>query len=74
MQVTIGTSINSNVQAAVAEVVAKADKPNLLVLLSSYEQLKEASEIIAGNSQGFHLSEQAQLHTMNQNHQIKEWC
>ena len=47
MQVTIGTSMNSNVQAAVGEVVTKISNPNLLLLLSSYDQLKEASELIA---------------------------
>ena len=55
MQVTIGTSMNSNVQAAVTEVAAKADKPSLLILLSSYEQLKEASEIISGRFPGVPL-------------------
>lgn len=55
MQVKIGTSMNSNVQNAVAEVSAKADKPNLLVLLTSYEHLKEASELVAQKFPGVPL-------------------
>ncbi len=55
MQVTIGTSMNSNVQAAVAEVTSKADSPNLLILLSSYDALKEASELISKKYPGVPL-------------------
>ena len=55
MQVKIGTSMNSNVQSAIAEVSAKADKPNLLVLLTSYEHLKEASELVASKFPGVPL-------------------
>ena len=47
MQISIGTSTKSDVQSAVAEVVAKAGSPKLLILLSSYEHLKEASETIS---------------------------
>lgn len=47
MQISIGTSMNSDVKGAAAEVLTKAGSPKLLILLCAYEQLKEASEIIA---------------------------
>ncbi len=55
MQISIGTSTKANVEAAVAEVTAKAGAPNLLVLLSSYEQQKEASELISQQFPGVPL-------------------
>ncbi|MCR4956492.1 MAG: FIST C-terminal domain-containing protein [Lachnospiraceae bacterium] len=47
MQITIGASTKSDAKSAVAEVAASVKSPNLLVLLSSYQQLKEASEMVA---------------------------
>lgn len=46
MQVTIGTSVKSDVSAAVAEVTAGMNNPKLLILLTSYAQLEESSRLI----------------------------
>ncbi len=46
MQVMIGTSSKSDVREAVAEAVAKITNPKLLILLSSYKHLEEASKMI----------------------------
>ena len=48
MQISIGTSMKSDCNSAVSEVLAKASNPSLLVLLCTYEHLKEASEVISG--------------------------
>ena len=47
MQISIGTSMNSDCSSAVAEVTSKAGNPSLLVLLCAYEHLKDASEAIS---------------------------
>ncbi|SDB24338.1 Uncharacterized conserved protein, contains FIST_N domain [Pseudobutyrivibrio sp. YE44] len=47
MQISVGTSIKQDVEAAVAEVCAKAGTPKLLVLLSSFDHLEKASKLIA---------------------------
>jgi len=48
MQVSIGTSSKSDVESAVTEVTVKVgSNPNLLILLSSYEHLEEASQKIS---------------------------
>ena len=46
MQVTIGTSSKADVNAAVTEVTAGIHNPGLLILLSSYQQLREAAGLI----------------------------
>jgi len=46
MQISVGVSNKKEVKEAVAEVLAKAGNPNFLVLLCSYEHLKEASELL----------------------------
>ena len=47
MQISVGVSNKKDVKEAVAEAAAKAASPNLLVLLCSYEHLKEASQILS---------------------------
>ncbi len=47
MQVTIGASIKADISAAVNEVVSKCTNPNLLILLSPYDYLKEASSLVS---------------------------
>ena len=47
MQITIGTSMKADVTSAVQEVISSVNNPNLLILLCSYEHLKNASEIIS---------------------------
>ncbi len=47
MQISIGTSMKANCKDAVAEAIAKVNNPNLLILLCSYEHLKEASTLIS---------------------------
>ncbi len=47
MQISIGTSTKADAQSAVSEVLAKAGNPKLLILLSSYDHLKDASQIIS---------------------------
>ena len=47
MQISIGTSMKSDCNSAVAEVMAKASNPSLLVLLCAYDHLKDASEAIS---------------------------
>lgn len=46
MKVTIGTSTKKEISDAVAEVTAKISNPKLLIFLSSYAQLEEASRLI----------------------------
>lgn len=48
MQISIGTSIKTEVEAAVAEVCAKAGDPKFLVLLSSFDQFEKAASLISG--------------------------
>lgn len=55
MQISISTSMKADVDSAVAEVISKATNPNLLILLCSYEHLKEASEQIADKFPGVDL-------------------
>lgn len=56
MQVAIGTSSSADVKSAVAEVTAKTGaNPNLLILLSSYDHLEEASKLIATKYPGVPL-------------------
>ena len=47
MQISIGSSIKSDVEAAVAEVCAKAGTPKFLVLLSSFTQFEKAAKLIS---------------------------
>lgn len=47
MQISIGSSVKSDVEAAVAEVCARAGSPKGLVLLCSFEHLEKASKLIA---------------------------
>ncbi|SDH99054.1 Uncharacterized conserved protein, contains FIST_N domain [Pseudobutyrivibrio sp. 49] len=47
MQISIGTSLKSDVEAAVAEVCSKAGSPKLLVLLASFDQFEKAAKIIS---------------------------
>lgn len=51
MQVSIGVSLKTDVEAAVAEVCAKAGSPKFLVLLSSFEHLEKATELITNRYQ-----------------------
>lgn len=56
MQVAIGTSLSADVNSAVSEVTAKAgSNPNLLILLSSYDHLEEASKLVANKYPGVPL-------------------
>ncbi len=47
MQISIGSSIKSDVEAAVAEVCAKASAPKFLILLSSFDQFEKAAQLIS---------------------------
>ena len=47
MQISIGSSNKQDVDAAVAEVCAKAGNPKLLVLLCSFAHLEKASKLIS---------------------------
>lgn len=47
MQISIGSSMKTDVEAAVAEVCAKAGSPKFLVLLASFEQFETAAKMIA---------------------------
>ncbi len=47
MQISLGVSTKKDIKAAVQEASAKVSNPNLLVLLTSYEGLKEASELLS---------------------------
>ncbi len=47
MQISIGTSTKSDVEAAVAEVCSKAGSPKFLVLLSSFDHFEKASKLVA---------------------------
>ncbi|QFJ53796.1 FIST C-terminal domain-containing protein [Pseudobutyrivibrio xylanivorans] len=47
MQVSIGASMKSDVEAAVAEVCAKAGNPKLLVLLTSFDHFEKASKLVS---------------------------
>ncbi len=46
MQISIGTSMKTDVKAAIAEVTAKISNPKLLVLLTPYENLEKASDLL----------------------------
>ena len=55
MQISIGTSTKADCNGAVAEATAKVSNPNLLILLCSYEHLKDASKIISEKYKGVPL-------------------
>ena len=52
MQVQIGTSVKSDVEAAVAEASAKLGECKLIILLSSFQQLEKASELLSNKFPG----------------------
>ena len=47
MQISIGTSVKTDASAAVAEATAKLSECKFIILLSSFEMLEEASELVS---------------------------
>lgn len=72
MQVQIGTSVKPDVEAAVAEASAKLGECKFIILLSSFQQLEKASELVSNKFPNVPTIGCGSISYLIQSHQIND--